>query len=137
MVKGKKKRIVTIEEVLVCRLKSISLGSYWTIERFFHVMINGQHEFSSVQSLPRLAREIVNLIKISRRDSMVFADKIKIKRLGCKESYVSYLDGYFGRPLVPASVNLMLDLTDKQYGVFKRSFERNLAKSREDKNGGK
>jgi len=120
----KEKGPPVVKEIKVCRAKMIKLGCCWEIDRFFCVIVNDCRLFSTKSSLPSIARQLAEGSCIPK--PFIFDDNVQLVRQEGNDGFTTYLDGYFGRPLVPAVSWLLFDLTDRQFSIFEKSFRRNF-----------
>lgn len=113
--KGKKRRVT----VSVCKSILIWNGKV-QMRRHFCIITykEGLFTANTMHTSGRSLKRIAEIIRNSLPDEIIY----DIPENFCQgSSYVSYLDGYFGRPLIPAAVWQLEKLTPYQESILRKN----------------
>lgn len=118
-------------KIVICNAWKISLGHFVTISevrkelddcRYWIYRFDEDMSCWGLKKVEDVARDII--------DALSDGDEIEISCLPLCDSYVSYLDGYFGRLAIPVKQNIFQKLSIEQLRELKDSIEDTLRESR-------
>lgn len=112
--------------LLVCRAKVLNCGINWSVYTCFYTANSESNYTAYIYGLRRLVESAFSAIKKDEPDKVILIWDPPISR------FVSYIDGHFGRPLVPVSAVELISLTEWQKRCFKKALEKMIFRAKMD-----